>query len=173
MLLLVLALLANSLATNAIFGSPKGIYLFVGKTDPTSGSIGQTERVVRGYSAVNAVSAGWSAISPCESDRRFVCVSLGLDLESVSIVAFDFRPGDFVLGVGGIDVASGGPAADAVGMTVPVGPRTLRRGETYSTAVTFAIPRATARTSSVFTWRDGDRTIAAWSYPQPLWSGSS
>ncbi|NKY17486.1 hypothetical protein [Tsukamurella spumae] len=166
---MALIALANGLLTNEIFGAPKGVYLFVGKTYPTTGVAGQTLRTVRGYSAATVSSSGWSAITPCETDHAFVCVGMNIEVEGASVVAFDFRPDEFVLEVGGAEVKSGGPAADATKMAVPVGPKTLDRGQTYSTAVNFAVPVNTVRSAAVFSWRYGGEVVAAWTYSTPLW----
>ncbi|BDD81145.1 hypothetical protein TPB0596_09080 [Tsukamurella pulmonis] len=162
--------LANGLLTNALYGAPKGVYLFVGKEYPSSGTAGQMERVARGYSAVNAVSGGWSSINPCEADGGFVCVGMDLDLTGVSVVDFEFDPSDFTLTIGGTEVRSGGPIADRIGWAIPVGPKRLGRGQTYQTGVGFAVPRDAPRTGAVFSWRDGDRTIASWRYATALWA---
>ena len=168
---MALIALANGLLTNALYGAPKGVYLFVGKTHPTSGVTGQTLTAVRGYSAANIRQGGWFSADPCNADLNAICVGVQFVVTGVSVVPFDLDPRSVVVEIDGRAIASGGEVSQAgLPHSAIDGPIRVSRGDTAMLTARVAIPHAPdgRKRPAVVRITDLDAG-ASWRYDMPVW----
>ena len=136
-----LVMLANGLLTNALFGAPKGVYLFVGKTYATDGVFGQAVRAVRGYSSATITQGGMFSMDPCNNEGTLKCVGIDFAITGTSVVPFDFDPKSVSVRIGGETIAAGSEASKAgLADSYIDGPVRVGRGTTVSVTARVAVP---------------------------------
>ncbi|KXP12965.1 hypothetical protein AXK57_01605 [Tsukamurella pulmonis] len=163
--------LANGLLTNALYGAPKGVYLFVGKTYAADGVSGQTLRAVRGRSAANVTQTGYASMEPCNNEGTHLCVIVDLTIEGVSLAAFDFDQKSLAIEIDGRTFGAGDEISRAgLPDSMIDGPVRLKKGQSVQTSARVALPRAAdgVKRPATILIRGLDSGVS-WRYDLPTW----